>query len=424
MVLIADTELGALLGTRFPDSETLIPGQLVGFSAGVLALEGADTIVGSNDNELINGNQGADLIQAGFGIDTLFGGQDNDVLEGEGDNDRLFGNLGEDILNGGDGADRLYGGKNNDQLFGNFGADTLSGDLGADTLTGGADADVFLTQISVGEADFITDFQDGIDLIKLPASLEFEDLQLTDQINDQVLITIAATGEELAILSGVTLPEITETDFITSFDETVETLSSVPVFAITNVTGSPLVSNPPLGTGVTGIFINQEDAVAFIDNLSLNQPDLVALLQITPVSLAEVYQMSETASSGLEFDYIPNEEQVENAENILGTTEFEGVPLFIARQNTENGGYLTIQQDGEQIIPTFFNLEDLQGMLDNFENQQPDLIASVVTEVISLEALLEAFTTDDNIFLDRITLIPPRETVEFLRDSGSPLELI
>jgi Ca2+-binding RTX toxin-like protein len=91
MVLIADTGLGALLGTSFSDSETLIPGQLVGFSGGVLALEGADTIVGSNSNELINGNQGADLIQAGFGLDTLFGGQDNDILDGQGDNDQLFG---------------------------------------------------------------------------------------------------------------------------------------------------------------------------------------------------------------------------------------------------------------------------------------------------------------------------------------------
>ncbi len=66
------------------------------------------------------------------------------------------------------------------------------------------------------------------------------------------------------------------------------------------------------------------------------------------------------------------------------------------------------------------NLEELQEILDNFEEtQQPDLIASVEIEGVSLEALLQALPTDDSTFLDRITLIPPRETVEFIEESQS-----
>lgn len=90
MPLIADTELGALLGSNLPDSETLIPGQLQGFPLGLLLLEGADTIVGSSDSELINGNQDDDLILGGLGTDTLFGGQGNDSLDGQGEKEKIF----------------------------------------------------------------------------------------------------------------------------------------------------------------------------------------------------------------------------------------------------------------------------------------------------------------------------------------------
>ncbi|MGB3536282.1 MAG: Tic22 family protein [Microcoleaceae cyanobacterium] len=206
--------------------------------------------------------------------------------------------------------------------------------------------------------------------------------------------------------------------------EILEKLNSVPVFTVTDPNGAPLVATVPQegsdASSVAGVFISRQDALNFVNNLKQNNPDLASAVQVTPVSLGEVYQMSLKARnnpSELQFAYVPVEQQVNSAKALLNTEDFQGVPLFIARQNTEDGGYLTIQQGGNQIIPTFFNKEDLQGMLENFQDDQPDLISAVEIEVVSLEALLQALQTDgeDSQFLNRIVLIPPRETVEFLK---------
>ena len=205
--------------------------------------------------------------------------------------------------------------------------------------------------------------------------------------------------------------------------EILEKLNSVPVFTVTDTNGAPLVANVPQegseASSVAGVFISRQDAVNFVNNLKQNNPDLASAVQVTAVSLGEVYQMSQKARNNpddLQFAYVPVQQQVNSAKTLLNQAEFQGVPLFIARQSTEEGGYLTIQRGESQIIPTFFSKEDLEGMLENFKTQQPDLIQSVEIEVVSLEGLLEALKTDDNQFFNRIVLIPPRETVEFLRD--------
>jgi hypothetical protein len=74
---------------------------------------------------------------------------------------------------GGTEDELLRGGEDEDRLFGDAGADTLSGGEGADTLRGGTEADVFaygdLADSTVIAADYIFDFQRGIDLLDLSA---------------------------------------------------------------------------------------------------------------------------------------------------------------------------------------------------------------------------------------------------------------
>jgi Ca2+-binding RTX toxin-like protein len=77
----------------------------------------------------------------------------------------------DDILNGDSANNILSGGLGNDQLFGNAGKDTLFGDAGADllvggsgndTLTGGAGADTFKwSAADSGGIDVVTDFTKG-----------------------------------------------------------------------------------------------------------------------------------------------------------------------------------------------------------------------------------------------------------------------
>jgi hypothetical protein len=213
MVLIPNSALGVLVGDESSELISLIPGQLAGFPQGVLALGGNDTIQGSVDGEVINGNQGFDQIFGGGGNDNLFGGQDGDVIDGGVGDDILFGNLGADIITGGDGNDNLFGGKDNDNLSGDLGNDILSGDFGIDTLTGGGGSDIFVLGIGGGGADLITDFQDGADLMQLPAGITFSNLRVTTSGN-QTAIILATTGEELVRLDTIQPSAITSADFV------------------------------------------------------------------------------------------------------------------------------------------------------------------------------------------------------------------
>ncbi|MCB1496888.1 MAG: hypothetical protein KDJ86_13955 [Bauldia sp.] len=84
-------------------------------------LNGDDTVIGSNQNDVLFGFAGADEIEGRNGKDKLFGGDDSD------------------ILNGGRGRDKL---------------------------TGGADADTFVFSfLGRKHADKITDFEVGVDRI-------------------------------------------------------------------------------------------------------------------------------------------------------------------------------------------------------------------------------------------------------------------
>ena len=205
-------------------------------------------------------------------------------------------------------------------------------------------------------------------------------------------------------------------------------LRPVPVFTITDAQGAPLIASVPKegqsgsNTSVAGVFISQRDAQAFIDRLKTRNPQLAASVKVVPVSLGEIYQLSQTNKGKpeeVQFAYVPTTTQVESAKTLLRqggqqVNEFSGVPLFLARGGPENG-YLTIQRGQEQVIPLFFNKEELQGMLERFKQQQPNIASSIKIEVVNLEAVLEAMRTDNDPFLSQIILVPPRESLEYVR---------
>ncbi|WP_143557956.1 calcium-binding protein, partial [Snodgrassella communis] len=86
------------------------------------------TITGDDDDNVIVGWYGKDILSGGAGNDTLSGGDGDDILNGDD---------GDDILNGGNGNDILNGGAGNDTLNGGDGYDILHGGAGNDTLKGG-----------------------------------------------------------------------------------------------------------------------------------------------------------------------------------------------------------------------------------------------------------------------------------------------
>jgi Ca2+-binding RTX toxin-like protein len=98
-----------------------------GFAEGDVLI-GIENVSGTEEDDVIAGNDGANKLSGFSGDDTLEGRGGNDILRGD-DASRDPGN------------DRLDGGAGDDQLFGDGGNDTLIGGQGLDRLDGGAGID-------------------------------------------------------------------------------------------------------------------------------------------------------------------------------------------------------------------------------------------------------------------------------------------
>ncbi|MGK9167557.1 hypothetical protein KXR53_14725 [Inquilinus limosus] len=185
-------------------------------------LSGFENLVGSNHDDALTGDTGANGLWGGLGDDALAGAAGADTLKGEGGDDVLEGGAGADRLIGGDGSDtasylesllgvtvdlgtgqirfgdaqgdvlasieNLTGSAMGDMLRGDAGVnalsgaggnDQLTGRAGADILSGGAGADLFTFE-AVGDStvapagqDTIVDFNsldgDKIDLRPIDA---------------------------------------------------------------------------------------------------------------------------------------------------------------------------------------------------------------------------------------------------------------
>jgi Ca2+-binding RTX toxin-like protein len=129
---------------------------------GVLGTAMADTLVGSNVNNVFRGNGGADQIDGGDGIDTIELSMLNDQIGGAGgvvnmnfnvaigidgavfnftSIEAVDGSYRNDTIVGGTGADNLFGSLGDDYIDGGDGNDTVNGGAGVDQLIGGAGND-------------------------------------------------------------------------------------------------------------------------------------------------------------------------------------------------------------------------------------------------------------------------------------------
>ncbi|WP_239362269.1 calcium-binding protein [Snodgrassella communis] len=105
-----------------------------------------------------SGDEQDNVLTGWEGKDILNGGTGDDTLNGEGGNDILNGGAGDDILNGGKGEDTLNGGAGDDILNGGDGFDILIGGAGNDVLKGGErDKDRYEFEAGHGN-DVIDDF--------------------------------------------------------------------------------------------------------------------------------------------------------------------------------------------------------------------------------------------------------------------------
>ena len=139
-----------------------------------------DLIIGNDLNNFISGAEGDDFIFGGEGNDVIRGNAGDDFISGEAGADLLFGNDGDDILLGGSGNDFIDGGEGDDIILGGSGDDTILGGNGDDFLTGGEGADY----IEGGDSTAGDETVDGN--VYLATS---EDVLLGEEGNDTFIFT-------------------------------------------------------------------------------------------------------------------------------------------------------------------------------------------------------------------------------------------
>ena len=159
---------------------------------------GADTLSGEDGNDILFGGNGNDTLNGGDGVDFLFGQNGTDLLFGDSGNDYLFGSDGGDLMDGGTGYDsvkytystsgvtinlqtggtggdaagdtyisieRVFGSDHDDLITGSNGNDALFGGQGADYLMGGQGNDSLFGDAGVDSFGYDTT-SGGIDSIR------------------------------------------------------------------------------------------------------------------------------------------------------------------------------------------------------------------------------------------------------------------
>lgn len=194
-------------------------------------------------------------------------------------------------------------------------------------------------------------------------------------------------------------------------------LEQVPVFLILNSDGQPLTAS---ATGeneaevkVPVVFLDNETAETFLSRAQ--EEDAEAGLAL--IDLGTLFQETQSPEGPAPLMYFPEEDELAAAATIQA--DFRGVPLFFARRG-EDGPYLTLTLDnGEASLPMFFSRSDLQVLLDRYTEENPGEATAIAVEVMSLEWLLAAMSSNDdpdlNEQLDQVRLFPSSEVLQYLQ---------
>jgi Ca2+-binding RTX toxin-like protein len=139
--------------------------------------------------------------------DTMIGGAGRANFSGFGGND---------TLTGGSNIDALQGNAGNDSLDGQGGVDNLDGGAGNDTLTGGSGRDIFVYSAAGFGQDIITDFEDGLDRLKVHSSIanNISAFNINGNGSTNVVLTQISSPSNTITLQGASAITITAADFL------------------------------------------------------------------------------------------------------------------------------------------------------------------------------------------------------------------
>ncbi len=208
-------------------------------------------------------------------------------------------------------------------------------------------------------------------------------------------------------------------------------LDSVPVFLITNPQGLPLSQpvqgqNGQKGGSVTGVYLSQQDAQSFINdlrNLKNKDPklaEIVKTLQVTAVPLGVIYQQTQQTKNQpnrLLFAFKPVDQEMKGAMELLRASgqsvqQLKSIPVFAVRFAPDKG-YVPIKvgSSSQEIIPLFLSEEDAKNLLNQVKPKFP----KADIQVIDVDGVIQTLQQKNDPWLNQVVLFPDKAAREYIQ---------
>jgi hypothetical protein len=241
--------------------------------------------------------------------------------------------------------------------------------------------------------------------------------------------SLVKLGLTLSLLGGAALGSVVvRTPMAMAIPEAdaLKRLDPVPVFAVANQEGVPILGSVPNPKDKTKqvqfmtFYMSQQDAQGLVTMLKTQKPDIGKNARVVTLSMRQAYDIknkNKDKAETLVIEFQPTKQQVEAAVAVLkqngkSVKEFNDIPLFYAIGGQDKG-LLTIEQGKNKVIPFYFNKQDLQGMLDQLKQKDPKLSSSTTVQVTSLSQIVGALLKDNSTGIQQITLVPDRTSLEY-----------
>jgi len=242
------------------------------------------------------------------------------------------------------------------------------------------------------------------------------------QMSWAAVLGLCLTGVGQGVLAQTPAPAVQDGPM--SRTEVSERLNIVPVFTIVGRDGAPVLANVPQEDGnqvqVASFWLDQAQALAVVEEIKKSNPTIGQQAQVIPMSLGYAYQIAEGEKPpgvDIVFQVLPGESEVNKALEIArasGETlaEFPGVPLFYGV--SPQGGLLTVEREGVEIIPFFFDPEDLQTALSRMGGS--DVASQTKIEVTTLAQVVgQMLYTNAKAEVRKIAFVPARSALEYIQ---------
>ncbi len=196
-------------------------------------------------------------------------------------------------------------------------------------------------------------------------------------------------------------------------------LTNVPAYVLGTEQGLLLLPTGQSAESDPGlyVFLSEEQAKGFVAKAAEANPEFAATIEIKLTSLEKLYKESQTRTEQpLRLMYIPEESEANQAAQL--NAEYKGgVPLFYAQ--FEDGSLAPVEENGKPTFPMFFSYNDLNLILNELGQRNPEARAAISIGVLPLEFVIAEMQTREEEMFNQIRLLPDSEVIQNINNGQS-----